>query len=193
MVKFEEEAAGVLNLRLFDPPECEAILKDLLRNDCWEQATVRVPASSGEYESVSQPDIRSASILFPDHSVAAMKSFARKMRTSIQPLIKEFWSVDLREHDDTQLVRYTAGGRYETHQDAGADLENRYFTVICYLNENFSGGQTQFPYLGHAAVPLTGKAIVFPAKYFHRAEPVIAGEKYVLVSWVLGPVPLKWI
>ncbi len=193
MVKFEEEAAGVLKLTLFDPRECEAILTDLLRIDCWEQATVRVPAINGDYDSVSQPEIRSASILFPDRSVAAMKSFARKMRTTIQPLIKEFWSVDLCEYDDTQLVRYTPGGWYETHQDAGADLENRYFTVICYLNENFSGGQTQFPYLGHAAVPETGKAIVFPAKYFHRAEPVIAGEKYVLVSWVLGPVPINWI
>ena len=169
------------------------MLRDLRTHDCWEQATVRVSVGNGGYDSLQQPEIRSASILYPGYCDAVMQSFADKMKTTIQPLIKDFWSVDLREYDGTQLVRYTPGGGYETHQDAGADFEDRYFTVICYLNDNFSGGQTQFPYLAHAAVPETGKAIVFPSKYFHRAEPVSDGEKYVLVTWVLGPVPIKWI
>lgn len=193
MVKFKEEAAGVLKLSLYEPPACEAMLDHMRTHDGWEQATVRVQADEGVYDSISQPDVRSASILYLGCFSEVMASFDVKMRTTIRPLIKDFWSVDLTEYAGTQLVRYTPGGWYETHQDAGADFEDRYFTVICYLNDNFAGGHTRFPYLSHAAVPETGKAIVFPSKYFHRADPVIEGEKYVVVSWVLGPVPIKWI
>lgn len=193
MVKFKEEAAGVLKLSLYEPPACEAMLDHMRTHDGWEQATVRVQADEGVYDSISQPDVRSASILYLGCFSEVMASFDVKMRTTIRPLIKDFWSVDLTEYSGTQLVRYTPGGWYETHQDAGADFEDRYFTVICYLNDNFAGGHTRFPYLSHAAVPETGKAIVFPSKYFHRADPVIEGEKYVVVSWVLGPVPIKWI
>ena len=193
MVKFKEEVAGVLKLSLYERQECKAMLGRMRGHNGWEHATVRVEADGDVYDSVSLPDIRSASVLYLDHFADVMNSFDEKMRTTIKPLIKDFWSVDLAEYGGTQLVRYTPGGWYETHQDAGADFEDRYFTVICYLNDNFAGGHTSFPYLAHAAVPETGKAIVFPSKYFHRAEPVTRGEKYVLVSWVLGPVPIKWI
>ena len=193
MVKFKEEAAGILKLSLYERPACEVMLQQMRTHDGWEEATVRVEADEGVYDSVSQPDLRSASILYLGCFSKVMASFDEKIRTIIKPLIKNFWSVDLSDYGGTQLVRYPPGGWYETHQDAGADFEDRYFTVICYLNDNFLGGQTQFPYLSHAARPEAGKAIVFPSKYFHRAEPVIEGEKYVVVAWMLGPVPIKWI
>lgn len=193
MVKFKEEAAGVLSLPLYGPPACRTMLSRLTTLDAWEDAAVRVEAGAGAYDSVSRPDVRSASVLYLDPFSKVMVSFDERMRTIIRPLIKDYWSVDLTDYSGTQLVHYRPGGWYETHQDAGADFEDRYFTVICYLNDNFAGGHTHFPYLAHAALPETGKAIVFPAKYFHRAEPVTAGEKYVVVSWVLGPVPIKWI
>jgi hypothetical protein len=193
MVKFKEEAAGILKLPLYERLACEVMLRQMRTHDGWEEATVRVEADEGVYDSVSQPDVRSASILYLGFFSEVMASFDEKIRTTIKPLIKNFWSVNLTEYGGTQLVRYTPGGWYETHQDAGADFEDRYFTVICYLNDNFSGGRTQFPYLSHAALPEAGKAIVFPSTYFHRAEPVLEGEKYVVVSWILGPVPIKWI
>ncbi len=120
-------------------------------------------------------------------------SFDEKIRTIVKPVINEFWGVQLKDYSGTQAVRYRPGGRYSAHQDAAMDLEDRYFTVICYLNHDFQGGQTSFPYLSYAAVPKTGKAIVFPSKYFHCGEPLIAGVKYVIVSWIMGPVPVRWI
>jgi len=193
MLNFCEEANGVLSLSLYRPSACTSILRELKTRDAWEEATIRVPADPGGYSSVLLPDVRTASVMYLDGSMNVMASFAEKMRRCITPLIKQVWSVDLPEYSGTQLVRYRPGGWYETHQDAGADFEDRYFTVICYLNDNFTGGRTEFPYLSHAAVPETGKAIVFPARYFHRAEPVIDGEKYVLVTWILGPIPIPWI
>jgi hypothetical protein len=36
-------------------------------------------------------------------------------------------------------------------------------------------------------------AVVFPATYVHRAERLISGEKYIIVSWLNGREPIKWI
>jgi hypothetical protein len=62
---------------------------------------------------------------------------------------------------------------------------------VCYLNDDFAGGGTEFTDLDYTVTPMPGKSIVFPARYLHRALPVLAGEKYVAVSWVIRPLPLR--
>jgi predicted 2-oxoglutarate/Fe(II)-dependent dioxygenase YbiX len=42
-------------------------------------------------------------------------------------------------------------------------------------------------------MPQAGQAILFPSNYLHGSEPVISGKKFVIVSWIDGPVPIKWL
>ena len=93
---------------------------------------------------------------------------------------------NLTTHEGTQLVRYAPGGHYIPHSDVGRLTMNRYYTVLCYLNDDFEGGNTQFPALDYAVRPQSGKAILFPSRYLHGGEPVTRGEKYILVSWITG-------
>jgi len=108
-------------------------------------------------------------------------------------MVNRLWGTNFKEHADTQLVRYSPGGYYHTHTDNSHDLGARFFTVLCYLNDDFEGGGTRFPSLNYTVTPVCGKAVFFPSKYLHCAESVCGGEKYVLVSWVLGPTPITWI
>ena len=119
--------------------------------------------------------------------------FDEKMDEIVKPLIKNIFGVSLSKHVDTQILRYPPGGHYIPHQDVGSDLLDRYFTVVCYLNDDFEGGRTWFPSLNYSVVPQAGKAVFFPASFFHCAQPVIKGEKFAIISWISGPVPLKWI
>jgi predicted 2-oxoglutarate/Fe(II)-dependent dioxygenase YbiX len=64
---------------------------------------------------------------------------------------------------------------------------------VCYLNDDFEGGRTLFPALDYAVTPEAGRAVLFPSTYLHGSEPVIKGRKFVLVSWIDGPVAVKWI
>jgi predicted 2-oxoglutarate/Fe(II)-dependent dioxygenase YbiX len=66
---------------------------------------------------------------------------------------------------------------------------NRYYSLVCYLNDDFEGGSTRFPALDYAVKPQCGKAILFPSRYLHGGEPVISGQKYILISWITGPIP----
>lgn len=190
---YEEVAQGILALQLYDASSCQSILESVRRCDEWESATVRVQSDNGRFNSAPQSDVRAATILAEHHVIRMLPDFDHKMTRTIKPLIKQFWGVDLQEYSGTQLVRYQPGGRYLAHLDAGQDMEDRYFSVVCYLNSDFDGGGTWFPNLSFRTIPQSGKTILFPSKYLHAAEPVLAGEKYVLVTWVLGPVPIKWI
>ena len=109
------------------------------------------------------------------------------------PLVNQHWQVNLANHSGTHILKYGPADHYVPHLDTGPGFEDRYFSVVCYLNDDFSGGLTSFPGLDYAATPETGKAIVFPSNYLHCSEPVISGEKIVMVSWINGPTPVKWI
>jgi len=193
MIQYVEEAHGVLAVPLLDKLACKSIIDYARSLGRWENAEIREQITDGVYETVAMPNVRSASILWLACESEVYQQFNEGLDSIIKPLVKEVWEVDLNEHSGTQLIRYQPGGFYHGHPDAGGDFGYRYFSVVCYLNDDFEGGETRFPSLNYSATPECGKAILFPAKYFHCAQPVITGEKYVLVTWVVGPAPLKWI
>jgi prolyl 4-hydroxylase len=102
------------------------------------------------------------------------------------------------------IVKYNVGGEYQPHHDF-FHPEQDYFKVqaerggqrvrsfLIYLNDDFSGGETEFPDLGVKIEPKRGKAIVWKnvnekgmPEYtsLHAGLPVIEGVKYILVIWV---------
>jgi hypothetical protein len=193
MIPYTEESHHIFAVQLYTAAECRRVVESVRSLDTWQSAQVREPTDEGGFDSFTRPEIRSTSILRWSDDEVIYKEFDVKMQSVIKPLIKQIWGVDFTEHGGTQILRYAPGGHYVAHSDAGEDLQDRYFSIVCYLNDDFEGGQTSFPFLDYAATPLRGKAIIFPSKYLHRAEPILDGEKYVLVSWVLGPTPIRWI
>jgi predicted 2-oxoglutarate/Fe(II)-dependent dioxygenase YbiX len=168
------------------------MVKSVDDQNAWSAAAIG--EESGEsYGSAVRTEYRAAYAYTPPIGSNIRKQFDQKIRTVIRPLVRQVWGRDFKRHEDTHLVRYSPGGFYVSHADAGLDLNNRYFTVLCYLNDSFVGGQTSFPTLSFAFTPQIGKAIVFPATYIHRAEPVLKGRKYVLVSWLIAADPIRWI
>ena len=84
------------------------------------------------------------------------------------------------------LLRYEEGQRYVWHCDATptAVTSARIVSVVVYLNDDFTGGETEMA-SGMKVSPKKGKALIFPSNnnYPHRALPVSDGTKYALVTW----------
>jgi hypothetical protein len=193
MAHYEEESRSVFSVPLYDAKSCRAIVECVKRLDDWSTAQVRFEVGPAEFVTSERPDTRLARILTSVHTRELYDRFDEKMDEIIKPLIKTIFGVCLHEHSGTQILHYPPGGHYVPHQDAVSDMLYRYFTVVCYLNDDFEGGHTWFPSLNYSAVPQVGKAILFPSRFYHCAQPVIKGEKLVIISWVNGPLPLKWI
>jgi len=193
MSQYREESPGVISSQLYDLAECRAIVEATKDLPQWTAALVRDARDAVNYEVLKRPDVRSARTLVSPEASDVYREFEARMDSILRPLIKEHWKIDLTGHSGTHLLRYGPADHYVPHQDTGPSFEHRYFSVVCYLNDDFAGGHTSFPGLDFVATPETGKAIVFPSNYLHCSEPVISGEKFVLVSWINGPTPIKWI
>lgn len=191
-MNYREEAHGVYSLALYSRAECRRMTASLSARRDWVGSRIRRQVSPGRFRTVSKPEARSA-LMLPDHLAPRLRrDFERRLRLRVAPLVRRAWGLRFDAAPEIQVIKYAAGGLYLPHRDAGMDMLYRYFTVVCYLNDDFGGGQTSFPSLGYAAAPRSGRALVFPAAYIHSAEPVADGEKYVLVAWIHGPVPVDW-
>lgn len=91
----------------------------------------------------------------------------------------EYW------HEGYSMLRYSGGQKYDAHYDA-AGMPTRFVSAILYLNENFEGGEIEFPHLNIKIKPQSGMLVVFPSNYIytHIAHPVTSGTKYALVTWI---------
>ena len=188
-----DKANRVVSVRLFDTTECQKIVEKLDQIEDWHEALVRHQSQGKNYDDVMNPNIRIASLPNTADVAWLYREFEMRIDSLVKPLVLKLWKLNLDKQSDTQLLKYEAGGHYRPHLDTGIDLEKRLFSVICYLNDDFEGGRTLFPPLDYAVTPTAGLSVVFPSTYLHGSEPVTAGRKIVLVSWLDGPVPVKWI
>lgn len=112
-----------------------------------------------------------------------------------------------------QVVKYGKGGFFRPHYDAAdgdsefrkrldGDAGPRQITVLIYLNDDFKGGETEFPNLKYKAKPKKGKAVVFYGTdndgeiirdSLHGGNPVEDGYKWVCNKWIrprkYSPIP----
>ena len=78
--------------------------------------------------------------------------------------------------------------QHDFHSDV-TDMESakRFLSIICYLNDDFDGGETYFPHFNLQVTPKKGTILLFPCtwSYLHKGNPSINGHaKYILGSFL---------
>lgn len=88
-------------------------------------------------------------------------------------------------HEGYNMLRYEGGEHYKEHYDSNTEL-GRVISAICYLNDDYEGGELEFINFGITIKPEKGTLILFPSNYAYRhiAHPVKSGTKYALVTWL---------
>ena len=88
-------------------------------------------------------------------------------------------------HDSYGILKYGEGQQFTNHIDDHPSYHRRISTVY-YLNENYTGGEINFPRFNVTLKPKANQMIVFPSTYVynHSVSPVIEGERYAVVSWM---------
>jgi len=94
-----------------------------------------------------------------------------------------------------QVLRYSVGQQYRLHMDAlPNNTDNqRAWTLLAYLNDDFDGGETHFPDLGLSIRARKGDALLFANlnpdgtsddSMRHAGLPVRRGTKLVASRWI---------
>ncbi len=87
-----------------------------------------------------------------------------------------------------RVYRYEKGQRFGLHQDQSYTREDgarSLLTLLVYLNDDFTGGETDFPEQNERISPRTGNALWFQHMLLHAGRAVTEGAKFVLRSDVL--------
>lgn len=96
------------------------------------------------------------------------------------------FTVSHRERYKIGCYDSAVGGHYGQHRDTfSLTLANRRYSMSIGLNDDFDGGGLVFPEYSDRVYKLpAGSAVIFPSTLFHRVEPVTAGKRYVMVSFL---------
>jgi hypothetical protein len=88
-------------------------------------------------------------------------------------------------HDQYGILKYGVGQKFTNHIDDHQDFHRRVSSVY-YLNDNYTGGELNFPRFNITFKPKANQIILFPSTYVynHSVSPVIDGERYAVVSWL---------
>ena len=88
-------------------------------------------------------------------------------------------------HDSYGILKYGEGQFFSNHIDDHKDYHRRVSTVY-YMNDNYKGGEINFPRFEITFKPKANQMIVFPSNYVynHSVSPVIEGNRYAVVSWL---------
>jgi predicted 2-oxoglutarate/Fe(II)-dependent dioxygenase YbiX len=75
-------------------------------------------------------------------------------------------------------------GRFRPHRDNMPPLQQRQFTVVINLNEDYEGGELRFPEYGTRTYRApAGGAIVFASSLLHEVTLLTRGRRYVMISF----------
>jgi len=140
-----------------------------------------------------------------------IKNENKEVWKKIRNLISDLTSLPVENQENFLAIRYDKNGSYMEHFDSFIkQTENsiytkefyeqsmasggqRKFTALFYLNDNFSGGETNFPKLNKKIKPETGKLLYWNnldengntnLNMIHAGMPVLDGQKWVLVVYI---------
>jgi hypothetical protein len=85
-----------------------------------------------------------------------------------------------------RYYRYVPRQSFKGHTDGAfrrSNGEESKLTVLVYLNDDFTGGETAF--LTSVVSPRRGAVLVFRHELFHEGRPVVSGRKYVMRTDVM--------
>lgn len=84
---------------------------------------------------------------------------------------------------DYTLMMYEVGGCMPIHKDTDltyGKLHDGYnlWTMVAYFNDNFEGGEIEFPEHGLKVTPEKGMIVMFPGSELHVVHEVTSGTRY---------------
>lgn len=111
--------------------------------------------------------------------------FYMMLLASSIPYAERYGINEVLYHEGYNVLKYSQNQEYKSHYD-GTTSNGRIISAICYLNDDYEGGEIEFVNFKVKIKPEPGMLILFPSNYTYRhiAHPVQSGTKYALVTWI---------
>lgn len=111
-----------------------------------------------------------------------------KIDEKLLPTVDDYRSLYAAYHWTTgegwQLLKYGKDNHFVKHYDDSKQYP-RTVSMSYYLNDDYEGGEIEFPNFNLKIKPVANQMIMFPSNYVytHTVHPVISGTRYAIVGW----------
>ena len=169
---------GVFTINNFlTPAECRTFIAE---SEAVGYAAAVISTDDGD---LLAKDVRNNDRILYDNPTLAAKLFDRAL--PFLPVEVDGWH-PVGFNERMRFYRYTVDQHFKWHQDGTfrrSESEESFLTFIMYLNDDYVGGATQFPW--EMVQPVAGAVLVFPHRLRHQGAPIVSGTKYVLRTDVM--------
>ena len=152
---------------VFSEEECSQYIEFI------EQSSPRLATNNAIYRDQDR-------VIKDDPSLASKLFY--KIKQSLPLRLGEFELSRINER--FRFYRYNPGQKFPPHMDhwyQANDSEISLYSILIYLNSEFSGGQTRFmEQIEKTVIPEVGKAAIFQHKIRHEGCEVTNGTKYAV-------------
>jgi len=156
----------------------------------WHSASIESGLNKNvrDTSSVGLPYIDGINEDFQDLKDAFNKTLSNIFYKFFKPLEDKYmleYGIDFSDHDAYQVLKYGKGQKFTNHIDDHSKYLRRVSTVY-YLNDNYLGGEINFPRFNVSYKPKANELIMFPSNYIynHSVSEVTEGTRYAVVSWI---------
>lgn len=177
--------------QLLEPELCRHIIQVA---ECCQLETAGIEVATVETQ------IRSNDLLYLGNEnnslLTSTNQFLLGKIQMIQQYLYQEYRVKFPHAESCSILRYQPGQFYKRHidnlllssrfEEVARGVPTRDISIVGYLNEDFTGGETFFDRQALKIKPQQGNAIAFPAYYTHphQSLPVTAGQKYAFTTWL---------
>jgi len=183
-------------------------------NEIYEYSNMLTDEQCAEIIYLATPFIKESTIIGDDGLNIPNKeyrtshnTFITRDNTVVQDIydkLSKIIGIESDHFEQLQVVRYEPGQQYKAHWDACWEEHKcdkfmdmggqRYATLLLYLNDDFTGGETFFPKRNIKVLPKKGKAALFfnlekdnkskLENSYHAGLPPTSGIKWMCNVWV---------
>lgn len=182
---------------LENPAELIKDIEDAAASDAvqWSQAAVKTAEDQGVYTdtrdtmTMGVPYVKNPEINLSNVSTAFNTIVGSIFFNGFDPVEKDYMSMfgvgNLDWHDTYGILKYGIGQKFTNHIDDHVDFHRR-VSFVYYMNDDYVGGEINFPRFGISYKPKANEMIVFPSTYVynHSVSEVTEGTRYAVVSWI---------
>lgn len=144
--------------------------------DIRDTGTITVPYSK-EYKDNSETPL-------DEFFQSVSNLFLKDIGIIEQDYMKNF-GIFFESHYNYELLRYSVGQNFASHIDDHTNYHRR-ISIVHYFNDDYQGGEIEFPWFNLKIKPEANSTLIFPSNYVYRhsVHPVTDGVRYSMASWI---------
>ena len=105
-------------------------------------------------------------------------------RPKVMECFKNLFGIDCKFYGGAYLVKWTESKQMDLHVDDLGD-GNNHVSAVLYLNDDYEGGNINFPTHNLSIKPEKYELLVFPGNlnYAHEVQEIVSGSRFTVPYW----------